>query len=130
MITKVELRTKVYPDLFAASPIPHHLFGEIVPQPGNEHRYDLRRGILDEFSNSRLSRQIGIGIGTFIARSFRMKADNIAATVSAKLSQEAKRIFVKGALFDDRVLAGSEKRRIHRPPTHHQIHKESKDGIV
>src|SRR6185295_19135783 len=59
-----------------------------------------------------------------------MKANNIAATVSAKLSQKAKRIFIKGALFDDRVLAGSEKRWVHRPPTHNEIYKESEDGIV
>ena len=130
MFAKVELRTEVYANLFAAAPIAQHLFGQIVSQPSNENRYDLRRRIFDQFSDSWLCRQIGIRIWTFIARAFRMKPNHIAATVSAKLSQESKGIFVEGALFDDRVLTGSEKRRIHRPPTHHEIHEESQDGIV
>src|SRR6476660_8574606 len=118
MIAEVELRTKVYSNLFAATPISHNLFWKIVSKPGDKNRYDLRRRVLDQFSDTRLRGQVRIRIWTLIACAFRMKANDIAATVSAKLSQKAKRIFIKAALFDDRVLAGSEKRWIHRPPTH------------
>src|SRR5207249_10892591 len=41
-----------------------------------------------------------------------------------------KRILVELALLGNRVFAAAEKRRIHRPPTHHQIDEHADQRLV
>ena len=107
-------------------PISQHLFRKIVSQPGDENRNHLRRCVLYEFSDPRLRRQERIRIRSFVARAFRVKANDVARARSGRARSRSRNENLSKARFSmSRFFARRKKRRIHRPPTHHQIYKHS-----
>src|SRR5712691_1978155 len=59
-----------------------------------------------------------------------MKANNVARAFETKARKQGKGIFIKRSLFKERVLARGKERRIHGPPAHHQIHKQSQWSLI
>jgi hypothetical protein len=57
IVCQIKLWSKVDSDLFAARPIAHYLFWQIVSQSGDENRNDLRRRILNSLADAGLRRE-------------------------------------------------------------------------
>src|SRR5207247_6672328 len=69
-------------------------------------------------------------IAALITCAFRVKADHVTGAFATNLRQASKRIFVELALFDQWFIAAGKERRIHRPPTHDQIHQHPSRGLI
>src|SRR6266403_1740880 len=59
-----------------------------------------------------------------------MKPDHVAGAFPTKLRQPPHRIFIECALFRQRILSGDEKRRVHRPPSHNQVHQHAGNRLI
>src|SRR6266481_2439349 len=130
VLCQIELFAKVNPDRFAPEPVSQNLLRQLVTQAGNENGNDLRVRGLNQFANARLRPQIGIRIAVLVARAFRMKADNVPGSLMTNLSQTSKGILIELALLGKRLITAGKERRIHRPPTHDQIHEHSGRRLI
>src|ERR1044072_1724835 len=84
---KVELVSKMNPNLIAAEPVSQNLLRQIVSQTGDEDRQHLRIRFLNQPANAGLWTEIRIWIVIFVARAFRVKADHITGAFRAELHE-------------------------------------------
>src|SRR5437879_3309767 len=109
----------------AAEPVSQNLSRQIVSQSSDKNRNNLRISILDEFPYAWLRSEERVRMVALIARAFGMKADDVARALTTELRESPHRILIEGALLRHRIFPRHKERRIHRPPSHHQIDKHA-----
>src|SRR5688572_33237036 len=130
MLRQIELRPEMDANHLFAVPVSHHLTRQAIAEARDKDGNHLWPRIHDQLPYSRLRTQKRIRIRVFVARSFRMKADDVAWSSPRETAKNAKRVLIKRALLRQRVIATSEKRRIHRPPTHDQVDQQSERRLI